>query len=313
MWGVRPRQGVMVSEPSSDFEQISYEVDGPVATVTLDRPDQLNAFTPRMAAELIEAFDLSDADDAVRGVVVTGRGRAFCAGADLSTGGKTFDLSGVAEQAARTDAPPSRWGMVGEGDHAAPADLGGVVVLRIHRSLKPVIAAVNGAAVGVGLTMTLPMDIRLVVEGAKLGFVFNRRGISIDGAASWFLPRVVGISQALEWVSSGRIFGPEEAHSAGLFRSVYPDRDAVVEAAVELIEEIAEHTPAVSTTVSRRLLWDAMTEGGPEDAHRRESLALLRRGQSADAREGVTAFIEKRSPQFPDRVSDSIEVSDPPR
>jgi enoyl-CoA hydratase/carnithine racemase len=303
----------MVSEPSTDFEQISYEVRGPVAVITLDRPDQLNAFTPRMAAELIEAFDRSDADDSVRGVVVTGAGRAFCAGADLSTGGRTFDLSAVAERPSGSDGGPSRWGTVGEGDHEAPADLGGVVVLRIHRSLKPVIAAVNGPAVGVGLTMTLPMDVRLVVEGAKLGFVFNRRGISIDGAASWFLPRVVGISQALEWVSSGRIFGPQDALAAGLVRSVYPDRDAVVEAAVELVEEIAEHTPPVSTTVSRRLLWDAMASGGPEDAHRRESLALLRRGQSADAREGVTAFIEKRAARFPDRVSDSVEVSDPPR
>ena len=302
-----------MSEPSIEFEQISYEVTGPVATITLDRPDRLNAFTPKMAGELVDAFDLSDADDSVRGVVVTGRGRAFCAGADLSTGGRTFDLSGVAKQAASGDGPVSRWGIVGEGDHAAPADLGGAVVLRIHRSLKPVIAAVNGPAVGVGLTMTLPMDVRLVVEGAKLGFVFNRRGISIDGAASWFLPRVVGISTALEWVNSGRIFGPEEGHAAGLFRTVYENRDAVVEAAIELVEEIAEHTPAVSTTVSRRLLWDAMAAGGPEEAHRRESLALLRRGQSADAREGVTAFIEKRSPQFPDRVSDSVEVSDPPR
>ncbi len=316
-----------------EYEQIAYETRGPAAVVTLSRPDQLNAFTPRMAAELMDAFDRTDADDDVRGVVVTGAGRAFCAGADLSAGAATFDLGSFEERAAaraersgavegdevaddEASGPgggPSSWGMVGEGDQRAPADLGGLVVLRIHRSTKPVIAAVNGAAVGVGLTMTLPMDVRLVVEGAKLGFVFNRRGIAVDGAASWFLPRVVGIANALESVNSGRIFGPEEAHAAGLFRSVYPDREAVMDAALELVEEIAEHSAPVSVAVSRRLLWDALTVGGPEDAHRRESLAIFRRGRSADAREGVSAFVEKRRAHFPERVSTSEELSDPPR
>lgn len=304
-----------------EYEQIAYEVRGPAAVVTLSRPDQLNAFTPRMAAELMDVFDRTDADDDVRGVVVTGAGRAFCAGADLSAGATTFDLGSFGERAAARPSDgasgpgggPSSWGMVGEGDQRAPADLGGHVVLRIHRSTKPVIAAVNGPAVGVGLTMTLPMDVRLVVEGTKLGFVFNRRGISVDGAASWFLPRVVGIGTALEWVNSGRIFGPEEAHAAGLFRSVHSDRDEVMEAALELVEEIAEHTAPVSVAVSRRLLWDALEAGGPQDAHRRESLALYRRGRSADAREGVTAFVEKRRAHFPERVSESEEVSDPPR
>lgn len=299
-----------------EYREITYEVRDAAALITLSRPDRLNAFTPRMAAELIDAFDRTDADDSVRGVVVTGEGRAFCAGADLSAGGRTFDLSSFEERAASGAAPaegPSAWGMVGEADQRAPADLGGVVVLRIHRSLKPVIAAINGPAVGVGITMTLPMDVRLTMEGARFGFAFNRRGISIDGAASWFLPRVVGVAAAFEWVNSGRLFETDEALARGLVRDVYADRDALLAEAFGLVEEIAGETSAVSLAVSRRLLWDALATGGPEDAHHRESLALLRRGRSADAREGVTAFMEKRSPEFPERVSESAEVSDPPR
>lgn len=296
-----------------EHRQVGYEVRSAVALITLDRPDHLNAFTPRMAAEIMDAFDLADADDSVRAVVMTGAGRAFCAGADLSSGGRSFDLGSFAERPEGRRGGPASWGLIGEGDDAVPADLGGVVVLRIYRSLKPVIAAINGSAVGVGLTMTLPMDVRLVAEGAKLGFVFNRRGISVDGAASWFLPRVVGIGQALEWVNSGRVFGPDEALAAGLVRSVHADREALLEVAFELVDEIAAHTAPVSVTVSRRLLWDALVVGGPEDAHRRESVALFRRGQDADVREGVTAFIEKRTPAFPDEVSTSAEVSDPPR
>lgn len=282
-----------MNEPQ-DFQQIRLEVAEGIATITLSRPDRLNAFTPTMASEVMAAFDRTDADDSVRGVVVTGDGRAFCAGADLARGGETFDLT----SRKTTD--------------DVPADLGGVVVLRIHRSLKPVIAAINGPAVGVGLTMTLPMDVRLVVDGSKMAFPFVRRGIATDGCASWFLPRVVGVSQALEWVSTGRTFLAEEALAGGLVRTVYPDVASMLTAARSLVDEIAGAAAPVSVTVSRKLIWDAMTSGGPEDAHRRESLAIYRRGRSGDAREGVTAFLEKRDPSFPDSVSDSTEVSDPP-
>lgn len=289
----------------SEFREIRYEVRGSTAVVTLHRPERLNAFTPRMAHELMSAFDLSDADDEVRGVVVTGEGRAFCAGADLAMGGRTFDLTEVAAGGERGVAGV---GMVGEGDERVPADLGGVVVLRIHRSLKPVVAAINGPAVGVGLTMTLPMDVRLVVAGSKLAVPFVRRGIATDGCASWFLPRVVGVSTALEWVSTGRTFLTDEALAAGLVRTVYDDRDVMVRAAIELVDEIASNAAPVSVSVSRQLIKDALTSGGPEEAHARESLAIYRRGRSGDAREGVTAFMEKRDAVYPDRVSTSDEV-----
>ncbi|MGB6057027.1 MAG: enoyl-CoA hydratase-related protein [Microthrixaceae bacterium] len=325
-----------------EYRDIAYEVRGSTALITLDRPDHLNAFTVRMAQELIDVFDRTDADDSVKAVVVTGAGRAFCAGADLSMGGASFDLTSVAESSGRAadsagnavstgdggaDADGATgadgtdlqsggvrgWGMVGEGNQQAPADLGGMVVLRIYESLKPVIAAINGPAVGVGITMTLPMDVRMGVEGSKFGFVFNRRGISIDGAASWFLPRVVGIGQALDWVDTGRVFLADEALSGGLITSVYADRDALLDAAVALADEIADNCAAVSVTVSRRLLWDAMGDSSPVDAHRRESVALYRRGRSSDVRAGVTAFLEKSQPNFVDRVSTSNEVHDRPR
>lgn len=284
--------GTMSEQP---FEEIRYEVIDGVAVITLSRPDRLNAFTPRMAFEVIAAFDLADGDDEVRGVVMTGDGRAFCAGADLGGGGSTFDLTAVKKSS-----------------DDVPADLGGVVVLRIHRSLKPTIAAINGPAVGVGLTMTLPMDVRLVVAGSKMAVPFVKRGIATDGCASWFLPRVVGVSRALEWVSTGRTFLPDEALAGGLVRTVYDDAESMLAAAHALVHEIAAGAAPVSVAVSRQLIWDAMASGGPEDAHRRESLAIYRRGRSGDAREGVTAFLEKRDPTFPDLVSESAEVTDPP-
>ncbi len=280
---------------AADVEEIRLDISDGIATITLSRPDRLNAFTPRMAMEVMAAFDATDADDSVRGVVMTGDGRAFCAGADLGGGGKTFDLTGVKKSA-----------------DDVPADLGGRVVLRIHRSLKPVIAAINGPAVGVGLTMTLPMDVRLAVAGSKMAVPFVKRGIATDGCASWFLPRVVGVSQALEWVSTGRTFLAEDALAAGLVRTVYDDAESMLDAARDLVHEIAANAAPVSVTVSRKLIWDAMTSGGPEDAHRRESLAIYRRGRSGDAREGVTSFLEKRDAVFPDLVSDSTEVTDPP-
>ncbi len=286
-----------------EYEQIRYEVRDGVAVLTLSRPDRLNAFTPRMASEVLDAVDRIDADDAVRGVVMTGDGRAFCAGADLAMGGETFDLTSVAER---------QGGGSGDGRGGAPADLGGVVVLRLHRSVKPWVAAINGPAVGVGLTMTLPMDVRLAVAGSKMAVPFVRRGIATDGCASWFLPRVVGVSTALEWVSTGRTFLAEEAFERGLLRTLYLDRDAMLVDAFALVHEISEHAAPVSVAVSRRLIFDALADGGPEDAHRRESLAIYRRGRSGDAREGVTAFLDKRDPAFPDLVSESTEVADPP-
>src|SRR3954470_9405364 len=220
-----------------EFEQIRYEVADGVLTITLNRPDRLNAFTPTMARELIEAFDASDADDDVRAVIVTGAGRGFCAGADLGGGGGTFD-----------------WRDRDGGESGVPRDGGGRVSLRIFASLKPVLAAINGPAVGVGITMTLPMDVRIAATGAKIGFVFARRGIVPEACSSWFLPRLVGISQAMEWTATGRVFPAEEALAGGLVRSVHP-ADELLGAARALASEIAENTAAVSVALGRQLLW----------------------------------------------------------
>jgi enoyl-CoA hydratase/carnithine racemase len=277
-----------------DFEDIRYEIDDQVLTITLDRPDRLNAFTPTMGRELIEAFDRADADDDVRAIVVTGAGRGFCAGADLGGGGDTFDW-----RERQTD---------GE----VPRDGGGQVALRIFASTKPVIAAINGPAVGVGITMTLPMDIRLAAEEAKMGFVFTRRGIVPEACSSWFLPRIVGISQALEWTTTGRVFPAEEALAGGLVRSVHPAGE-LLEAARALAAEIVEHTSAVSVALARRLLWTMLGAAHPMEAHRADSRAMFSRGQSGDAREGVTSFLEKRPAQFPDRVSEGLPELFPDR
>jgi enoyl-CoA hydratase/carnithine racemase len=242
-----------------------------------------------MARELIEAFDRSDADDDVRAVIVTGEGRGFCAGADLQAGGDTFN----AEAQGR------------EYETDVPRDGGGQVVLRIYESLKPVIAAINGPAVGVGITMTLPMDIRIVSDDAKLGFVFVRRGITPEAASSWFLPRLVGISQAMEWCATGRVFTAEEALRGGLVRSVHP-KGEVVGVARQLAREIADNAAPVSVAIARRLLWDMLGASHPMDAHRADSRAIFARGQSADVVEGVTSFLEKRPPAFTDRVSDGL-------
>jgi enoyl-CoA hydratase/carnithine racemase len=270
-----------------DYSEIRYEVADGVLTITLDRPDRLNAFTPTMQAELISAFDRADADDEVRAVVVTGAGRAFCAGADLGSGGSTFDWSSMAS------------------DDAVPRDGGGEVVLRIFDCVKPVVAAINGPAVGVGITMTLPMDVRFAAEGAKLGFVFTRRGIVPEACSSWFLPRLVGISRAMEWVATGRVFDAEEGAAAGLVRSVHPAGE-VVEAARSLALEIAREAAPVSVALARRLMWTMLGADHPMAAHRADSRAMFARGQSADAREGVESFLEKRPASFTDRVSDGL-------
>jgi enoyl-CoA hydratase/carnithine racemase len=271
-----------------NFEEIRYEMADHVLTITLDRPDRLNAFTPTMARELIEAFDRSDADDDVRAVVVTGAGRGFCAGADLGGGGGTFD-----------------WRDRDGGDAGVPRDGGGQVALRIFDSLKPVIAAINGPAVGVGVTMTLPMDVRIAASGAKIGFVFARRGIVPEACSSWFLPRLVGISQAMEWVATGRVFLAEEALAGGLVRSVHP-ADEVLGVAQVLAEEIASEAAPVSVALARRLMWTMLGASHPMEAHRADSRAMFSRGRSSDAFEGVTSFLEKRPAEFSDRVSDGL-------
>jgi enoyl-CoA hydratase/carnithine racemase len=269
-----------------DFETIRCEVADHALTITLDRPERLNAFTEAMGAELLEAFDLADRDDEVRAVIVTGAGRGFCAGMDLQAGGSTFDYG---------EHP----------DGEVPRDGGGRVVLRIHECTKPVIAALNGPAVGVGITMTLPMDIRLAAESARMGFVFTRRGIVPEACSSWFLPRLVGISQAMEWVATGRVFAAQEALAGGLVRSVHPDGE-LLDAARALVAEIAQHTAPVSVALARRLLWSGLDAAHPMDAHRADSRAMWARGRSADAREGIASFLEKRPPRFSDRVSDGL-------
>jgi enoyl-CoA hydratase/carnithine racemase len=280
----------------TDFEELQVDRDDGVLTITLNRPERLNAFTETMRRELIAAFDVADADDDVRAVVVTGAGRGFCAGADLAKGGATFDWRDRENASA--------------GDWDVPRDGGGQVSLRIYECTKPVIAAINGPAVGVGITMTLPMDMRLAVEGAKIGFVFTRRGIVPEACSSWFLPRIVGISQAMEWVATGRVFDAQEALTGGLVRSVHAP-DELLPAAYELAREIADNAAPVSVALGRQLLWRMLGADHPMAAHRADSKAMYARGQSADAREGVQSFLEKRAAAFPDRVSDGLpEVFD---
>jgi enoyl-CoA hydratase/carnithine racemase len=273
-----------------EHTQIRYEVADHIATITLNRPDQLNAFTNTMMRELIDAFDRVDADDDVRVVIVTGAGRGFCAGADLSGGGDTFAGGGSDERSAVP---------------GVPRDGGGLVSLRIFECTKPVIAAINGPAVGVGVTMTLPMDIRLASETAKFGFVFARRGIVPEACSSWFLPRLVGISQATEWCYTGRVFPAAEALAGRLVRSVHAPDD-LLPAARAIAAEIAENTAPVSVALTRQMLWRMLGAEHPMEAHRVDSRGIASRGASADSREGVVSFLEKRSPVFPVKVSDGL-------
>jgi enoyl-CoA hydratase/carnithine racemase len=273
-----------------DYTQICYDVADHIATITLNRPDQLNAFTGTMMRELIDAFDRVDADDDVRVVIVTGAGRGFCAGADLSSGGDTFAAGG-------SDVATAVPGV--------PRDGGGLVTLRIFECTKPVIGAINGPAVGVGITMTLPMDIRLASENAKIGFVFARRGIVPEACSSWFLPRLVGISQAAEWCYTGRVMTAAEAHAGGLVRSVHAPDD-LLPAARAIASEIAENTAPVSVALTRQMLWRMLGADHPMEAHRVDSRGIAERGRSADSREGVVSFLEKRPPVFPVKVSDGL-------
>lgn len=267
---------------------IALDLEDRILTITLDRPDRLNAFTVPMQRELVEALDRVDEDPDVRVVVVTGRGRGFCAGADLAFGADTFDI-GAGSPA------------TGGGERRPHRDEGGLVTLRLYQCTKPVIAAINGPAVGVGATMTLPMDVRLASETARFGFVFARRGIVPEACSSWFLPRVVGINTALEWTFTGRVFGADEALARGLVRSVHAPDD-LLPAAYELAREIADNTSAVSIAMTRQMLWRMLGEDHPMAAHRVDSNGIAKLGQSADAREGVTSFLEKRPPQFTDKV-----------
>lgn len=274
------------------YETIRYEVEEGIATITLNRPDQLNAFTEQMMWEVIDALDCVDADDAVRVVIFTGAGRGFCAGADLSAGTNAFIFEG---DVVRPD---------GSLDYSVDAarDGGGRVVLRLYQCLKPVIGAINGPAVGIGATMTLPMDVRLASDTARMGFVFARRGMVNEAASSWFLPRVVGVSQAMEWCATGRVFDAAEAKAGGLVRSLHAPDD-LLPAARALAREMSEGTSPVSVALIRQMIWRGLGMAHPMEAHRVDSRGILFRGRSDDVAEGVTAFLEKRPAQFPGKVS----------
>ena len=288
-----------------DYDQIRYETADGIATLTLHRPDKMNAFTGEMMMQMVDALERADADDDVRAIIVTGSGeRAFCAGADLSAGAKTFDYEKRADRPDKQGSPVRDDGSV-DYSHAAVRDSGGRLTLRIFECVKPVIAAVNGAAVGIGVTMQLPMDIRICSENARFGFVFARRGIVPEAASSWFLPRIVGISKALEWCYSGRVFGAEEARAAGLVSEVLP-QERLLERAREIAREIADNTAPVSVALTRQMMWRMLGADHPMEAHKIDSRAIYARGRTEDAKEGVTSFLEKRAPDYPNQVSSNM-------
>ena len=276
------------------FETIKLDVEDGVALLTLNRPDKLNAFNTQMMLDMIAALDFTDAEDAVRCVIVTGAGRGFCAGADLSSGAQTFNYStrGGAEKTARTVEGVQR-------------DGGGLLTLRIYDSLKPIIAAVNGPAVGVGVTMQLAMDMRLASTQARFGLVFARRGLNPEACSSYFLPKLVGVQTALEWCYTGRVFPAQEAFDKGLVRSLHEPED-LLPAAMALAREIADNTAPVSVTLTRQLLWRMAGASHPIEAHMADSRGIQARGQMADAREGVMSFLEKRPAHYPDKVSSDL-------
>ena len=263
------------------YEQILYKVKEQILTITLNRPERLNAFSPQMRQELIDAFDQADADDDIRAIVVTGAGRCFCAGSDLETGADTFDYQ-------------TRDGQSKPENHR---DGGGRLTLRIFDSIKPTIAAINGPAVGIGITMTLAMDIRITTFGAKFGFVFTRRGIVPEACSTWFLPRIVGIGTALEWVLTGRVFPADEALRNGLVRSIHAPGD-LMPTAINLAKEIATNTSAISVALARQMLWRMLGADHPMEAHKIESRGIYFTGRSSEAKEGVNSFLEKRAPNF---------------
>jgi enoyl-CoA hydratase/carnithine racemase len=274
-----------------DYTQILYEVKDKILTITLHRPDKLNAFTGVMMQEMIDAFDRANKDDDIRAIVVTGSGRAFCAGADLSAGGSTFDRPTDGKEIELSD--------------ERIRDGGGLLTLKIFESLKPVIGAINGPAVGIGVTMQCAMDIRIASENARFGFVFSRRGIVPEAASSWFLPKIVGIAQALEWTFTGRVFDAQEALRGGLVKQVVP-ADKLLETAYALAAEIRDNTSPVSVALIRQMLWNLSTADHPMEAHKIDSRGIFVRGKSPDVREGVTSFLEKRPADFPQKVSSDM-------
>jgi enoyl-CoA hydratase/carnithine racemase len=270
------------------FETILYDVDDNILTITLNRPEQLNSFNGKMCFELIEAFDMADADDDVQAIIFTGAGRGFCAGADLSSGAETWEGHSEA-----MDSDQQR------------GDGGGEVTRRIYDCLKPVIVAFNGPAVGVGMTMTLSADVRIAAPNIKMGFVFAARGIIPEGCSSYFLPRLVGISKALEWCYSARIFRSEEALGAGLIRSIHEPED-LLPAARKLAKEFTENSSAISNTVLRHMMWRMLGASHPIESHRVDTAGISALGTSPDAAEGITSFLEKRKPNFPGKVSKDL-------
>jgi enoyl-CoA hydratase/carnithine racemase len=283
------------------YETLLYEVSDHVLTITLNRPDRLNAFTGTMMNELIAAFDAADADDDVRAIIVTGAGRAFCAGADLSEGTKTFDFAARADRPDKQGTPLRPDGGI-DYSHESVRDGGGRVSLRIYECMKPVIAAINGAAVGVGATMLLPMDIRIASSDARFGFVFARRGITPEACSSWFLPRAVGISQAIEWTCTGRVFPAQEALEGGLVKQVVAP-DALMDTARALAREIADNAAPVSVALARQMMWRMLGADHPMEAHKVDSRAIYARGRMQDVKEGISSFLEKRPPVFTEKVS----------
>ena len=268
------------------YETLLCEVRDHILTITLNRPDRMNAFTTPMAHEIIDALTAANDNDDVRAIVFTGAGRAYCAGADLGSGSATFDYGEASET-------------------VDIRDTGGLVTLAMYNCKKPIIGAINGAAVGIGATMTLPMDIRLASEKARFGFVFARRGIVPEAASSWFLPRIVGISQAMEWCMKGHVFGAEEALAGGLVKSVHPE-DELLEAAYNIARDIAENAAPVSVALTRQMMWRMLGANHPMEAHKIDSRGVYHRGKQADAKEGVMSFIEKRPAQFTDKVSQDM-------
>jgi enoyl-CoA hydratase/carnithine racemase len=288
---------------SKPYTTLSTELTaGGILVATFNRPEQLNTFNAAMAQDIMAAVAAADADDAVRAIVFTGAGRAFCAGADLGQGEKTFDY------AARSDRPPGP-PLLADGSpdlsHPNARDLGGRVTLRLFASLKPIVGAINGPAVGIGATMLLPMDVLLAADTARFGFVFTRRGIVPEACSSWFLPRRVGIARALEWTISGRVFPAQEALEAGLVRRLLPAAE-LLPAALALARELTESSAPVSVALTRQMMWRMLGAAHPMEAHRVDSRGIYTRGAAADVREGVTAFLEKRPAQFADRVSQDL-------
>ena len=273
---------------STTYETILYDVEDGILTITLNRPEALNAFNREMLAELLDACDRADADDDVKAIIFTGAGRAYCAGADLASGGDTFNA----------DARDDR-------ESGLQPDGGGLLTLRLYELNKPTIAAINGAAVGVGVTMTLAMDIRLAADVAKFGFVFARRGIVPEACSSYFLPRVVGISQALEWCYSGRVFPADEALQGGLVKSLHA-KDDLLTAARAIAEDIRDNTAPVSVALIRHMMWRMLGADHPMEAHKIDSRGIYYRGKSADVREGVESFLEKRPAKFTEKVSEDM-------